>query len=60
MDLSKKLGMLDVVFNLPLLDGPKYDYHYKSAFYLAVVSMVTGWEFDKKVSECCGFPLWWW
>ena len=50
MDLSKDLVRLDVVFNLPIADWPKYDYHYKSAFYLAAVGMVTGWQYDDKVS----------
>ena len=41
---------MDIVFCLPPISGDKSDYHYRSAFYLAVVSMITGWDMDDKVS----------
>ena len=49
VDLSNGLRDYDVVFSLPLYDYAKRDYHYRSAFYLAAISMVTGWEFDSQV-----------
>ena len=49
VDLSNGLRDYDVVFSLPLYDYAKRDYHYRSAFYLAAISMVTGWEIDSQV-----------
>ena len=48
VDLSQWQS-LDIIFVLPPTQGEKLDYHYKSAFYLAVVSMITGWKMDVKV-----------
>ena len=42
---------LDIVFVLPPTEGDKYDFHYRSAFFMAVVSMVTGWKMDLKVGS---------
>ena len=45
---------LDIVFVLPPTEGAKHDFHYRSVFFMAVVSMVTGWEMDIEV----GSHLW--
>ena len=48
VDLAHRQQDLDITFFLPG-EGVKADYHYRSAFYLAVISMVTGWKMDAEV-----------